>query len=125
MAFAIHQHESAPGIHMYPPILSPPPISHHPIPQCCPRTSALGALLHAMNLHWSSILHMVIYRFKWYFLKSSHPHLLPLSPKVCSLCLCLFCCPAYSIISTVFFKFHKYALIYNICLSLSDLLHSI
>ena len=36
-----------------------------------------------------SILHMVIYMFQCYSLKSSHPHLLPLSPKVCSLHLCL------------------------------------
>ena len=29
--------------------------------------------------------------------KSSHPRLLPLSPRVCSLHLCLFCCFAYSL----------------------------
>ena len=30
----------------------------------CPRASALSALLHESNLHWSSILHMVIYMFQ-------------------------------------------------------------
>ena len=35
-------------------------------------------------------------------LKSSHPRLLPWSPKVCSLHLCLLCCPACRIIGTVF-----------------------
>ena len=33
--------------------------------------------------------------FLCYSLKSFHPHLLPQSPKVCSLYLCLFCCLAY------------------------------
>ena len=75
--------------------------SHHPphsIPLGCPRALALCALLHASNLHWSSILHMVIYMFQCYSLKSSHPCLLPLSPKVCSLLLCLLCCPACRIL---------------------------
>ena len=40
----------------------------HSIPLGCSRTSALGALLHASNLHWSSILHMVIYVFQCYSL---------------------------------------------------------
>ena len=38
-------------------------------------------------------------------LKSSHPFLLPLSPKVCSLLLCLICCPACRIISTILLNF--------------------
>ena len=80
------------------PIHFPP----HPIPVGCPRATALSALLHALNLHWSSILHMVIYIFQYYSLKSSHPPLLLHSPKVCSLYLCLFCCLAYRIIITIF-----------------------
>ena len=68
----------------------------------CPRAPALSALLHALNLHWWSILHMVIYMFQCYSLKLSHPHLLPHSPKVCSLHLCLFCSLAYRVIVTVF-----------------------
>ena len=60
--------------------------------------------LQAMNSHWSSILHMAIYLFQCYSLKSSLPHLLPYSPKVCSLFLCLFCCLAYRIIVTVLRK---------------------
>ena len=35
-------------------------------------------------------------------LKSSHPHLLPQSPKVCSLHLCLFCSLTYRVIITIF-----------------------
>ena len=86
---------------------------------------ALGALLYALNLHWSSILHMVIYIFQCYSLKSSHPRLLPQSPKVCSLHLYLFCCLTYRVIVNHLTKFHIYALIYCIGVFLSDLLHSV
>ena len=92
-----------PQVHMCPPIMNP--LFHlfpHPTPLGCPRTPALSALLHASTLHWLSILHMVIYMFQCYSLKSSHPRLLPRSPKVCFLHLHLFCCLAYRIIITVF-----------------------
>ena len=83
----------------------PEPPSHlppHPIPLGCPSAPALNALLQASNLHWSSISHMVIYMFQYYSLKSSHPCLLPQSPKVCSLHLCLFYCLAYRVVVTIF-----------------------
>ena len=105
----------------------PEPLSYlppHPIPLGCPQAPALGALLHASNLHWSSILHVVMYMLQGYSLKSSHPHLLPLSPKVCSFHLCLLCCPTCRIIGTVFLN-STYELIHSIRLSLNDLLHSI
>ena len=69
IAFAIHQCELATGTHMR---LHPEPLSHlhpDPIPLDCPRAFALGALLHASNWHWSSILHMVMYMFQCYSLK--------------------------------------------------------
>ena len=78
---------------------SPP---SHTTPTSCYRALALGALPHTSNSHWLSVLHMVIYMFQCYSLKSSYPLLLPLSPKFCSLCLCLLCCPACRIISTIF-----------------------
>ena len=68
---------------------------------------------------------MVMYLFQCYSLKSSHPLLLPLSSKVCSLCLCLLCWPACRIVSTIFLDSIYTRLIYDICLSLSDLLHSV
>ena len=55
----------------------------HPIPLDCPRAPALGALLHASNLHWPSVLYMVMYMFQCYSLNSPHPNLLPLPTKVC------------------------------------------
>ena len=83
-------------VHMCPPVVNTASLlPTHPILQCCPRAPALSTLLHASNLHWSSILHMVIYMFQCYSLISSHPRLLLQSSKVCSLYLCLFCCLAY------------------------------
>ena len=80
-----------------PPSIFPP----HPIPQGHPSASALSTLAHASNLDWRSISHMIIYMFQHYPLKSSHPCLLPHSPKDCSLHLCLFCCLAYRVIITI------------------------
>ena len=86
--------------HLKPPLSSTPPA--HTIPLGSLRAPDSIALLHASNLHWSSILHMVMYMFQYYSLKLSHPHFLPLSPKVCSLHLCLLRCPACRIIGTIF-----------------------
>jgi len=46
-------------------ILNPPPTFFpHPIPLGCPRALALGALFHTSNLHWPSVLHMIVYMFQ-------------------------------------------------------------
>ena len=69
-----------PRVYICPSILNPP--SHHslhPITLDCAREPALDSLLHVLNLPWSSILHVVVYMFQRYSLRSSHPHLLPLS----------------------------------------------
>ena len=96
--FAIHQYEAATDAHL-PPILKPLPYPYPPHPFGCIRTPALSTLLHASNLHRSSILYMVIYMFQCYSLKSSHPCFLAQSPRVCSLHMCLSCCLKYRIIS--------------------------
>ena len=83
----------------------PVPPSHllpHPIPQGHPSAPALSTLSHVSNLDWRSISHMIIYMFQCYSLKSSHPCLLPQSPKDCSLYLCFFCCLTYRVIITIF-----------------------
>ena len=77
MVFDTHKHELAMGIHVSP---HREPPSHLPPHLDCHRVPALDALLHASNLHWSSILHMVIYMFQSYSLNSSHPCVL-LNPK--------------------------------------------
>ena len=99
MVFPIHQNESATGVHVSNPSWTPLPSPSPPYPSGLSQALALGALLHALNWHWSSSLQMVMYMFQCYSLKSSLPHLLPLSPKVCS---CLLCCPACRIIGTIF-----------------------
>ena len=94
--------EPAMGEHVSP---CPEPTTHlpsHPISLGCFSASALSALLHSSNLDWSSISHMVIYTFRRYPLKSSHPSLLSQSPKDCSLYLCLFCCLTYRIVVCIF-----------------------
>ena len=83
-------------------------------------------LPHASNLGWWSVSPLIIYMFHCYSLRSSHPHLLPQSPKVCSIHLCLFSCLAYRVIITIFlnsiymhqytvsvFKFLAYFTLYN------------
>ena len=92
-----------PQVYMCPP--HPEPLSHHPphsISLGCPRAPALGARRHASNLYWSSVLHMIMYMFQCCSLRSSHPRLLPQSPKVCSLHLCPFCCLTHRVIVTIF-----------------------
>ena len=111
--FAIQWHESAVGVHVFP-ILNPP--SHlrpHPIPLGRPSAPALSTLSHALNLEWWSVSHMIMYVFPCYSLKSSHPRLLPQSPK-----------DFYTRVIVTISKFCIYALVYCIGVYLSGLLHS-
>ena len=91
--------------HGYTCVPHPEPRSYlppHPIPQGHPSALALSTMSHASNLDWRSISHIVIYIFQYYSLKLSHSHLLPQSPKVCSLHLYLFFCVSYRFIVTIF-----------------------
>ena len=63
-----HRYTYVPPNHPDTPSLCP----SHPIPLGCPRPQTLSAVLQASNFHWSSILHMVIYMFECYSLKSFH-----------------------------------------------------
>ena len=88
-------------LHVFPiPIPSPTSLPSHPSgsSQC----TSHEHLSHASNLHWRSVSHLIVYMFQSYSLRSSHPHLLPQSPKVCSVHLCLFFCLAYRVIITNF-----------------------
>ena len=79
----------------------PPPSLPIPFLRVIP-VPALSTLSHASNLGWRSVSHMIIYMFQCYSFKSFHPHVLPHSPKDCSIYLCLFCCLAYRVIVTIF-----------------------
>ena len=80
----------------------PSHIPPHPISLGCRSALAFSAPFHSSNVDWSSLSHMVTYMFQCYSLKSSHLHLLPQSPKVCYLYTCLFCCPGYRVVVTIF-----------------------
>ena len=75
--FAIHQHESATGIHVSSPSLSLP-IPSLPTPGCH-RTPNLSSLHHTANSHLLSVFNMVMYMLPCYCLNLSHSLLPPLS----------------------------------------------
>ena len=66
----------------------PPPSPSHPSgsSQC----TSPEHLSHASNLGWWSVSPLIVYLFQCYSLRTSHPRLLPQSPKVCSVHLSLF-----------------------------------
>ena len=59
-------------------------------------------LSHASNLGWWSVSPLIVFLFQCCSLRTSHPRLLPQSPKVCSVHLCLFFCFTYRVIITIF-----------------------
>ena len=102
IGFAIHQHESATGIHVFP-FLNPPALfPPRTIPLRHPSAPAPSIQYHASNLDWQFVSYMMLYMFQCHSPKSSHPLPLPQSPKDCSIHLCLFCCLTYSVIVTIF-----------------------
>ena len=83
---AVHQYQSAIGIHMSPPSGTslPPPTPSH---RCSlSQSSDLSSMHHTTNSHWLSILHMVIYMFPCCSLNSSHP-LFPYCVHTSALCV--------------------------------------
>ena len=66
------------------------------------RAPAPSMLCPASDIDWWFESYMIVYMFQCHSPKSSHPLPLPLSPKVCSTHLCLFCCLAYRVIIAIF-----------------------
>ena len=101
IGFAIHQHESATSVHVFP-NLNPSLLPPHTIPLGHPSEPAPSILYPASNLDWRFISYMILYMFQCYSPKSSHPLPLPQSPKDCSIHLYLFCCLTYRVIIAIF-----------------------
>ena len=101
IGFAIHQHASATGVHVFP-ILNPPPTSL-PIPSLWVipvHQSQDSCILHRT---WTGDSFLI-----WYYtcfngiLPNHHPLPLPQSLEDCSIHLCLFCCLTYRVVVTIF-----------------------
>ena len=122
---AICPHESATGICASPPSWTSFPLPPHPHPLGCHRTLNLSSLNHIANSHQVSYFTYGNIHVSTPLSPLSPPSPSPALPTVCSLCLFLHCCPADSFISTVFLGSNTYASTCDICLSLSDLLHSV
>ena len=67
-----------------------------------PRAPAPSILYPVSNIDWRFVSYMIVYMFQCHSPKSSHPHPLPLSPKVRSTHLCLFSCLAYRVVIAIF-----------------------
>ena len=78
----------------------PPPSP--PAPSGSSQCTRPEHLSHASNLGCWSVSPLIIYMFRCCSPNTSHPCLLPQSPKVCSVHLCLFFCFAYRVIITIF-----------------------
>ena len=73
-----------PCIYMYSPSQSPHPPPSPPNPSGSSQCTSPEHLSHASNLGRWSVSSLIIYMFQCCSLKTSHPCLLPQSPKVCS-----------------------------------------
>ena len=101
IGFAIHQHESATGVHVLP-ILNPPPTSL-PIPSLWVITVHQPQASCILHQTWTGDSLLICYYTCFNAILPNHPRLpLPQSPKDCSIHLCLFCCLAYRVIVTIF-----------------------
>ena len=94
IGFAIHQHASTTGVHVFH-ILNPPPTSL-PIPSLWvipvhqPQASCI------LHRTWTGDSFLIWYYTCFNAILPNHPLLpLPQSPKDCSIHLCLFCCLTY------------------------------
>ena len=103
---------------------SPSHLPPHTFPLGHPSAPAPSILYHALNLDWWFVSYMILYMFPWHSPKSSHPLLLPQSPKdfCTSVSLLPSCIQGYCYHLS---KFHIYALVYCIGVFLSDFLHSV
>ena len=101
IGFAIHQHESATGVHVVP-ILNPlpPPSTYHPsgLSQCTSPEHPVSCIEPGLAIHFTyDIIHVSVP-----FSQIIPPSPSPTESKRRSIHLCLFCCLAYRVIITIF-----------------------
>ena len=99
IGFAIHQHESATGIHVFP-ILNPPPSPYHPSgsSQCTSPKHPVSCIEPGLAICFLyDIIHVLMP-----FSQIIPPLPLRQSPKDCFINLCLFCCLTYRVVVTIF-----------------------
>ena len=103
IGFAIHQHESTTGIHMFPiPIPSP---SSLPVPSLWVVPVHQPQATSIMHRTWTGDSFHLWYYICFNAILPNHPTPSPKpppSPKDCSIHVCLFCCLAYRFIITIF-----------------------
>ena len=91
-----------PRLYMHSQTWTPSHLPPHNISLGHPCAPAPSMLYPASDIHWRFDSYMIVYMFQCHSPKSSHPLPLPLSPKVRSTHLCLFCCLAYRVIIAIF-----------------------
>ena len=91
-----------PRLYMCSQIWTPSHLPPHNISLGHPHAPAPSILDPASNIDLQFVSYMVVYMFQCHSPKLSHPLPLPLSPKVHSTHLCLFCCLAYRVIIAIF-----------------------
>ena len=97
IAFAIHRHASATGVHVF---AIPPPSPYHPSgsSQCTSPKLPVSSIEPGLAIHFLyDIIHVLMP-----FSQIISPLPLAQSPKDCSIHLCLFCCLAYRVVITIF-----------------------
>ena len=102
VVFALHWPESAMELHVLPIPIPPLPLPAPSHPSRSSQCTSPEHLSHASNLGWWSVSPLIVYLSQCCSLRTSYPRLLPQSPKVCSVHLCLFFCFAYRVIVTIF-----------------------
>ena len=125
IVFDIQWHETATGTHVSPHSKHPSHLPPQSIPLGFPRTSGFPEQCPVSCIKLALVIY---FTYGNIYVSMLFSQIIPLSPsptesKSLSLHLCLLCCPACRIIGTIFLDFiYIYALIYVVCLSLSDLL---
>ena len=123
IGFAVHQHASAMGVHVFP-SWTPSHLPPHTIPLGHPSAPTPSFLYPASNLDWRFISYMILYMFQCHSPKSSPPPSPTESKR-------LFYTSESLLLSRILgchyhlSKFYIYVLVYCIGVFLSGLLHSV